>query len=106
MVKNDYMQYGLYPKVGEELECPMCRKIFKATDNTRFIRKGKLVCSWKCFMSDSVVTNLDNEVNPVEAPVTEGKPVKETKPKKRVTTTQSKPTSTKPTQKGGKVTLF
>ena len=48
---NEYMQYGIYPKVGTPMVCTVCRKAFKATDDTRYIRKGGYVCGWKCFMT-------------------------------------------------------
>lgn len=53
MAMNHYMQYGVYPKVGTQLWCPVCGKYFKATDDTRYIRWGHYICSWKCFRDPS-----------------------------------------------------
>lgn len=38
-----------YPKVGEELICPVCGKHFKATEDTRCLINGNYTCDWKCF---------------------------------------------------------
>lgn len=46
--------YDIYPKTGTELICPICGKKFKVTDDTRYLRKGGYVCSWKCFLSNDI----------------------------------------------------
>ena len=38
-------------KIGEELICPICGKIFTADENTCFFAKGDWNCSWECFRS-------------------------------------------------------
>ena len=38
-------------KIGEELICPICGKIFTADENTCFFAKGEWNCSWECFRS-------------------------------------------------------
>lgn len=48
-------------KVGDELVCPICRKKFKASENTAFIAKGGFVCSWECFKK-----NLKTERKEIE----------------------------------------
>lgn len=40
-------------KIGEELICPVCGKIFKATEKTKYIIKGGYTCSWKCFFVEA-----------------------------------------------------
>ena len=53
MAMNKYMEYGLHPKVGTKMWCPVCGSYFKATDDTRYIRHGMYVCGWKCFRDPS-----------------------------------------------------
>ena len=53
MAMNKYMEYGIYPTVGTKMWCPVCGTYFKATDDTRYIRFGMYVCSWKCFRDPS-----------------------------------------------------
>lgn len=52
-------------KVGDELVCPICRKKFKASENTAFIAKGGFVCSWECFKK-----NLKTERKEMESSTT------------------------------------
>ena len=61
MAMNQYMQYGVYPKVGTQLWCPVCGKYFKATDDTRYIRWGHYVCAWKCFLDPSTTPIAEAE---------------------------------------------
>lgn len=61
MAMNNYMQYGVYPKVGIKMWCPVCGEYFKATDDTRYIRWGHYVCNWKCFLTKTG--------SPIEEPI-------------------------------------
>jgi uncharacterized C2H2 Zn-finger protein len=40
-------------RLGEELLCPICGKLFKVTDNTKYIMNGEYTCSWKCFYNEA-----------------------------------------------------
>lgn len=44
------------PIKGELCVCPICKKEFKASDDTKYICRGGYTCSWGCF--------LDNAKNP------------------------------------------
>lgn len=35
---------------GESYVCPVCKKVFKATDDTKYIAQGGYTCSWQCFL--------------------------------------------------------
>lgn len=37
------------PKVKQTLICPVCKKEFEVSDDTKYIVKGGYVCDWKCF---------------------------------------------------------
>ena len=40
-------------KLGEELFCPVCGQLFKATEYTKYIIKGEYTCSWECFFNET-----------------------------------------------------
>ena len=40
-------------RLGEELFCPVCGALFKATEYTKYIMKGEYTCSWKCFYNEA-----------------------------------------------------
>ena len=66
MALNQYMRYGIYPKVGTELWCPVCGKYFKATNDTRYIKWGYYVCNLKCFFTKTDSPIEEPTVHPVE----------------------------------------
>lgn len=46
MIKN----YSDKLIIGEILECPICGKEFKVTQDTTAVAGGGYTCSWKCFL--------------------------------------------------------
>ena len=96
-----------YPIVGEELTCPVCKKVFKATNETRYIRNGGHTCSWECFTAPpEKVQQQPNQIPPKEDPKVE-QPKKLPQKKKSHKTAQS-PNSEKQLKLSdcGKVELF
>lgn len=45
------------PINGTKLQCPVCGKEFKATDETRYIIHDAWTCSWKCFKAEHIKLN-------------------------------------------------
>jgi hypothetical protein len=94
------MQYGVYPKVGTQLWCPVCGKYFKATDDTRYIRWGHYVCAWKCFRDPSTTPIAEAKTGdavPTEKVVKKKSP-KVDKSEKNTTSKVTKNTSITPTK--------
>ena len=38
--------------VQELLNCPICGKEFKLTENSKYKFNGKYACTWKCFLKE------------------------------------------------------
>lgn len=45
-----YMRNAIDYNIGDKLNCSVCNKEFKVSDDTKYICNGGYVCSWKCFI--------------------------------------------------------
>ena len=54
-----YKTYKDILVMGEKLECPICGKEFKVTEDTNSIIGGGYTCSWKCFLDENKRRNAE-----------------------------------------------
>ena len=71
-----YKTYKDILVIGEKLECPICGKEFKVTEDTNSIIGGGYTCSWKCFLDE---TKRRLEENPPPQKQSEDKTPKRTR---------------------------
>lgn len=78
---------SIYPKNGEKLVCPKCKRTFTVTDDTRYLYGKEYVCDWKCFLTpiENIVVQEETPEEVVPTVVEEAPKVeKKTRKKKEV----------------------